>query len=108
MYFHDLTGTCAHLSYDNATVQLLEEALMESDQHVAKAAFLVEIEAVGSCCIFLGTWMLYGLKTIKSPYQRERMRRFFATIIRKFPLLHYLLGRIRSSSTKTEGSLSSF
>ena len=59
MYFHDLTGTCAHLSYDNATVQLLEEALMESDQHVVKAAFLVEIEAVGSCCIFLGTWMLY-------------------------------------------------
>jgi len=40
-------------------VQLLEEALMESDQHVVKAAFLVEIEAVGSCCIFLGTWMLY-------------------------------------------------
>ena len=32
---------------------------MESDQHVVKAAFLVEIEAVGSCCIFLGTWMLY-------------------------------------------------
>ena len=59
MYFHDLTDTCAHLSYDNATVQLLEEALMESDQHVVKAAFLVEIEAVGSCCIFLGTWMLY-------------------------------------------------
>ena len=59
MYFHVLTGTCAHLSYDNATVQLLEEALTESDQHVIKAAFLVEIEAVGSCCIFLGTWMLY-------------------------------------------------
>ena len=59
MYFHVLTGTCAHLSYDNATVQLLEEALMEPGQHVIKAMFLVEIEAVGSCCIFLGTWMLY-------------------------------------------------
>ena len=59
MYFHVFTGTCAHLSYDNATVQLLEEALMESDQHVVKAALLVEIEAVSSCCIFLGMWMLY-------------------------------------------------
>ena len=43
MSLHALIGTCAHLSYDNATVQLLEEALMESDQHVVKAAFLVEI-----------------------------------------------------------------
>ena len=49
MPLHALRGTCAHLSYDNA-VQLLEEALMESDQHVAKVAFLVEIQAVGSCC----------------------------------------------------------
>ena len=60
MYFNDLTGTCPLvLRQRNCATVLLEEALMESDQHVFKAAFLVEIEAVGSCCIFLGTWMLY-------------------------------------------------
>ena len=58
MALHAFIGSCAHLSYVNATVHLLEEALMESDQQVVKTAKLVVFVAVMESAYTGTTWVL--------------------------------------------------
>ena len=53
------------MSYDNATVQLLEEALMESDQQVVKTAKLVVFVTVMESAYTEITWVLEKLLNLE-------------------------------------------
>ena len=65
MALHAFIGSCAHLSYVNATVHLLEEALMESDQQVVKTAKLVVFVAVMESAYMEITWVLKKLLNLE-------------------------------------------